>query len=67
MTSRRNWLSCFGGRLREKVEWCLRYWVGTSEARRVRALTIVDATKDWDWLDAATLSLMYPTAKVDDE
>lgn len=54
-------LACFGGDLRKMVETDLRYWRSLSEERKAQARLVVGKTKDWNWVEAATLSMLYPT------
>lgn len=54
-------LCCFGGDLQKAVSADLRYWERVSEERKQQVRLILQRTKDWDWAEATTLSMMYPT------
>lgn len=54
-------LCCFRGDLRKAVSADLRYWECVSDERKQRARFIVQRTKDWKWVEATTLSMLYPT------
>ena len=54
-------VACYGGDLKRMVSADLRYFNGISDERKRAAREFVLATKDWNWLEATTASLLHPT------